>query len=341
MLTIALDAMGGDVAPTNEIEGALQAVQDFPVSVMLVGPESQLRQEVRRRAGGLPRGLHFLEAPETIDMDEPVAQALRRKRRSSIHVGLRAVHEGRADAFVSAGNTGAVMALAKIMIRTPRMIDRPALAAVVPTVTGRSTVLLDVGANSECKPAHLVQFAIMGDIYARYVLHVRRPRVGLISIGEEEAKGNDLTRESYKLLEHSGLNFVGNVEGRNVYSGETDVIVCDGFTGNVILKTSEGILEMLLKVLRQELMRSMQTKVGAMLSRPAFRNIKKRFDYAEFGGAPLLGVRRTCIISHGRSNAQAIRNAIRTAMEMAEHHVCERIETEAGKLAPLALASAR
>ncbi|MBI4470594.1 MAG: phosphate acyltransferase PlsX, partial [Acidobacteria bacterium] len=296
MLTIALDAMGGDAAPRSEIEGALQALEDFPMAVLLIGPEVRLRDEVRKRAGTRPRALHFLDAPSVIEMDEPVAQALRRKRRSSIHVGMRAVQEGRASAFVSAGNTGAIMALAKLVMRTLPMIDRPALAAVLPTLTSRWAVLLDVGANSDCKPHHLVQFAMMGDIYARSLLGVKRPRVGQISIGEEEAKGNDLTRETYKLLEQSGLNFVGNVEGRDICTGETDVLVCDGFTGNVILKTSEGILEMLLKVLRQEMTKSVRTQVGALLSRPAFQRLKNRFDYAEFGGVPLLGVRHTCII---------------------------------------------
>ncbi len=332
MLTIALDAMGADAAPRSEIEGALEAMEEFPVSVMLVGPESRLRQEVRKLGGPMGRSVQYLDAPERIEMHDSVTQALRRKRRSSIHMGLRAVMEGKARAFVSAGNTGAVMALAKMLIKTPSFIDRPALAAIVPTLRGRGTVLVDVGANSACKPFQLLQFAIMGDIYARAILNLPRPRVGLLSVGEEEAKGNELTRETFKLLEQSDLEFAGNVEGRNIYTGEMDVIVCDGFTGNVVLKTSEGVLEMLLTALKNELTRSVQTKVGAILSRPAFRRFRKRFDYAEFGGAPLLGVRRTVIVCHGRSGGRAIRNAIRIAKEMSDRDVCGRIETEMGHL---------
>jgi len=328
MIRVVLDVMGGDRAPCHEIEGALLAVSELDIELTLVGPESRIRDELRRRGQRSNRRVEVLHAPEVITMDDPVIPAIRRKRNSSIIVGLHHVQQGKAQAFISAGNTGAVMAAAKMILKTPPAIDRPALATILPTLTGRGVVLVDVGANAECRPTHLLQFAIMGNIYARMILGLRSPRVALMSIGEEEVKGNDLTREAYKLLERSDLNFVGNIEGRNIYTGEVDVIVCDGFTGNVILKTSEGVFEMLVAGIRQELMKSVQTKVGAFLSRPAFETFRRRFDWSEFGGAPLLGVKEVCVICHGRSNARAIRNAIRVAKELCERRVVEKIEHE-------------
>jgi glycerol-3-phosphate acyltransferase PlsX len=235
--------------------------------------------------------------------------------------------EGRADGFVSAGNTGAAMATAKMVLGTLPGVDRPALAALIPTKSARPVLLLDVGANSECKPHHLAQFAVMGDAYSRAVLGTVKPSVGLMSIGEEEAKGNDLTKEAFPLLRQlQELNFVGNVEGRDVFAGMVDVIVTDGFTGNVMLKLSEGLTEAMLSMLKRELTTSAVTKAGAVLAKPAFRNIKRRLDYTEYGGAPLLGVRRIVVIGHGRSNARAIRNAIRSVREFSEHGASERIE---------------
>src|SRR2546423_7849908 len=260
-------------------------------------------------------------------MDEAVANAVRRKRRSSMRVGARLVADGHADGFVSAGNTGAAMATSKMVIGMLPGVDRPALAAMLPSKSGRPTLLLDVGANSDCKPHHMAQFAIMGDAYTRSVLGTPRPSVGLMSIGEEEAKGNDLTKEAFPLLRDLGsLNFVGNVEGRDVFTGAVDVIVTDGFTSNVMLKLSEGLTEAMLSMIKRELISSAMTRAGAMLAKPAFRNIKKRLDYAEYGGAPLLGVRRIVMIGHGSSNARAIRNAIRSVKEFSEHRASERIE---------------
>jgi glycerol-3-phosphate acyltransferase PlsX len=306
----------------------MMAVRDLGVAITLVGPEQRIREEIRRQGWRFSDHIEILNATEVIAMNEPVVQALRKKRNSTIGVGLRYVQEAKAQGFVSAGNTGAAMAAAKMTLKTLGPIDRPALATVLPTLTGRGVVLIDVGANAECRAHHMLQFAIMGDIFARTILGVKTPRVGLMSIGEEEVKGNELTREAHKLLERSDLNFMGNIEGRNIYTGEVDLVVCDGFTGNVIIKTSEGVFEMLLAGMREELTKTMQTKVGALLSRPAFRNFKRRFDYSEFGGAPLLGVRGVSIICHGRSTAAAIRNAVKVAVEATQHHLVQHMDRE-------------
>jgi glycerol-3-phosphate acyltransferase PlsX len=250
------------------------------------------------------------------------------------------VAEGRADGFVSAGNTGAAMATAKMVIGMLPGVDRPALAALLPTKTAKPTLLIDVGANAECKAHHLVQFAIMGDAYSRAVLGTVKPTIGLMSIGEEEVKGNDLTKEAFPLLRKiTSLNFMGNVEGRDVFSGDVDVIVTDGFTGNVMLKLSEGLTAAMLSMIKRELTASAVTKAGAMLARPAFKNIKKRLDYSEYGGAPLLGVKRIVVIGHGSSNARAIRNAIRSVREFSENRASERIERGIAETSALELAA--
>jgi len=326
---VVLDAMGSDHAPQVEIDGALSAARDFGVGVILVGQVQKVEPELRRCGwrGDGDKGIEFVEASEVIEMDDPVATSVRRKKKSSLRIGTKLVMDGRADGFVSAGNTGAAMATAKMVIGTLPGVDRPALAAMIPTKAAKPTLLLDVGANSECKPHHLVQFAIMGDAYSRSVLGTVKPSVGLMSIGEEEAKGNDLTKEAFPLLRdlHS-INFVGNVEGRDVFSGVVDVIVTDGFTGNVMLKLSEGLTEAMLSMIKRELTVSAVTKAGAMLAKPAFRNIKRRLDYSEYGGAPLLGVSRIVVLGHGRSNARAIRNAIKSVKEFSENRTSERIE---------------
>ena len=326
---VVVDAMGSDHAPHPEIDGAFAAARDFRIGVILVGQPERVLPELRRcgwrRQGD--QGVEFVEASEVIGMDEPVAAAVRRKKNSSLRVGAKIVAGGLADGFVSAGNTGAAMATAKMVIGMLPGVDRPALAALVPTKSGKPTLLLDVGANSECKAFHLAQFAIMGDAYSRSVLGTQRPTVGLMSIGEEEAKGNDLTKEAFPLMrELTSLNFVGNVEGRDVFTGQVDVIVTDGFTGNVMLKLSEGLQEAVIWMIRRELSASAITKAGAMLARPAFKNLKKRLDYAEYGGAPLLGVRSIVVVGHGNSNARAIRNAVRNVKEFSEHGAGERIE---------------
>src|SRR5918999_2594584 len=326
---VVVDAMGSDRAPHPEIDGAMAAARDLGVRVILVGKPDVVEPELRRcgwrRQGD--RGIEFVEAAEVIGMNDPVATSVRRKRKSSLRVGSKLVADGRADGLVSAGNTGAAMATAMMVLGTLPGVDRPALAALVPTKSGRPTLLLDVGANSECKPHHMAQFAIMGDAYSRAVLGTQKPSVGLMSIGEEEAKGNDLTKEAFPLLRQlTNINFVGNVARRDVFSGMVDVIVTDGFTGNVMLKLSEGLTEAMLSMLKRELRATAVTKAGAVLAKPAFRNIKKRLDYTEYGGAPLLGVNRIVVIGHGRSNAKAIRNAIRSVKEFSEHRTSERIE---------------
>jgi glycerol-3-phosphate acyltransferase PlsX len=321
---VALDAMGGDRGPVVNIEGAVAAARELGLSVLLVGNEEELSRSLRRHStNGL--GITICHAPETVGMDESPSAALRKKKHSSIRVGLELVKRGEADAFISAGNTGAVMATAMVTLGSLPGVERPAIALIVPTLRGQS-ILLDAGANADCKPRHLLQFAIMGDIYARQVMGKKSPTVGLLSIGEEESKGNELTREAFKELEEErSLNFTGNVEGRDVFSGAADIIVCDGFTGNIALKISESAAEFFTVLLKEELEKGLVGKLGALLTRGAFRRFKKRVDYTEYGGAPLLGVGGMCIISHGRSTAKAIKNAIRVAAECVENKVIEHI----------------
>ena len=323
---IALDAMGSDRAPKPEIEGAIQAARHYGVRVLLVGPEPAIRAELARypTAAGLP--IDIVHASEVITMDDKAVQAVRSKRDSSLRVGVRLVRDGLAAGFVTAGNTGAAMATAKMVLGAIPGVDRPALAAVFPTVIGTAASLLDVGANVDCKPQNLAQFAVMGEIYFRSMFGTRRPRVGLLSIGEEESKGNELTREAFQLLKQLPLNFVGNVEGRDLYNGQVDVIVADGFVGNVALKTSEGVANLVRATLKETLKATITRQVGYLLSRSAFADFKKRLDHTEYGGAPLLGVKGVCFITHGSSNANAIKNAIRVSAEFAEHQINDEIE---------------
>ncbi len=327
MRRIAVDAMGTDAAPQPEVEGAILAARERLAEILLVGPEERLKRELARRGERCP-GVEVVHASEAVTMKDAAAKVFRRKRDSSIRVAARLVREGKADGLISAGNTGAVMTTVKIVLGMLEGVDRPALAAVFPTSQEKAAVLLDVGANVDCKPQHLEQFAVMGEIYYRVIFGAERPRVGLLSIGEEEHKGNDLTRESLHLLKQLPLNFVGNVEGRDLYNGRVEVIVCDGFIGNVALKISEGLIEVISRLLKEALSSTLSSKVGYVLSRKAFQNFKKRVDYSEYGGAPLLGVRGVCIICHGGSNANAIKNAIRVAAEFAEGRVNEKIERE-------------
>ncbi|MGH9435937.1 MAG: phosphate acyltransferase PlsX [Terriglobia bacterium] len=325
MPRIAVDAMGTDAAPLPEVEGVIRAARERLADILLVGPEDVLRRELARRdAARLP--IEIVHASESVTMEDAAAKAFRRKRDSSMRVAARLVRDGRADGWVSAGNTGAVMATAKITLGALEGVDRPALAAVFPTSKGKAAVLLDVGANVDCKPQHLEQFAIMGEIYYRAIFAVERPRVGLLSIGSEDHKGNDLTLDAFRLLKALRLRFVGNVEGRDLYNGRVEVIVCDGFIGNVALKISEGLIEATSSMLRESLSSTLSSKVGYVLSRRAFRNFKKRVDYAEYGGVPLLGVRGVCLIAHGSSNSHAIKNAVRVAAEFVQGRVNEKIE---------------
>jgi phosphate acyltransferase len=329
---IALDAMGSDRAPRPEIEGAIQAARRFGIPVTLIGPEETLRAELSRHsaAGSLP--ISIAHASEFITMDDKAVQAVRAKRDSSMPVGLRLVREGQASAFITAGNTGAAMATAKMVLGGLPGVDRPALVAIIPTAVGSVCTLLDVGANIDCKPHNLEQFAVMGDIYFRSMFGVEKPRVGLLSIGAEEGKGNELTREAFDLLKQLPINFVGNVEGRDLYTGSVDVIVADGFVGNVALKTSEGVAHLVRQVLKESLAATITSQVGALLSRSAFADFKKRLDHTEYGGAPLLGVKGACFITHGSSNVNAIKNAIRVASEFVERDINENIERELASL---------
>ena len=328
LIDIALDAVGSDKAPEPEIRGAILACKSLPVRVHLVGPEAELRDLLDEHLENedLPIVIHH--ASERIGMMEKAVQAVRAKKDSSIRVGLKLVREGKAAGFVTAGNTGAAMATAKMVLGALPGVDRPALATPMPSSTGNPCVLLDVGANVDCKPHNLAQFAVMGEMYARSVLKIHKPRVGLLSIGEEETKGNDLTREAFPLLKALPIHFIGNVEGRDIFSGQADVIVCDGFVGNVALKTSEGVGRFVRDVLRESLKRTVTAQVGALLSRRAFNEFRHRLDYREYGGAPLLGVHGVCIIGHGSSNDRAIYNGIRVAYEFAVAGTNQRIEAE-------------
>ena len=337
---IALDAMGSDRAPKPEVEGAIQASRHYGIRVCLVGPEPQLRTELERHPWASRLPIELVHASEVITMRDKAAQAVRAKRDSSMRVGLRMVRDGRAAGFVTAGNTGAAMATAKMVLGAIPGVDRPALAAVFPTVLGTAAALLDVGANVDCSPENLEQFAVMGEIYFRIMFGTKRPRVGLLSIGEEETKGNDLTREAFQLLKRLPLNFVGNVEGRDLYSGTVDVIVTDGFVGNVALKTSEGVANLVRYALKESLKATITRQVGYLLSRSAFGDFKKRLDHTEYGGAPLLGIKGICCITHGSSNTNAIKNAIRVAAEFAERRINDTIEKEvAGLRVPVAMSN--
>jgi glycerol-3-phosphate acyltransferase PlsX len=333
MLTIAVDAMGGDHAPKSEIEGAIRAAAELGLHVILVGLEDAVRKELANHPGASGLPIEVRHAPEVITMEDSAAKAVRAKKNSSIHVAARLVRDGEAQGFVSAGNTGAVMATAKMVQGMIRGVQRPALASAFPTLKGTPVVVVDVGANVDSTPAMLAQFAIMGEIYSRIIFHNRAPRVGLLSIGEEEHKGNDLTRAATPLLKSLPIHFIGNVEGRDIYSGLADVVVCDGFIGNVALKVSEGLVEMMFNMLKESLEATVTRKLGYVLSREAYRDFRKRVDYSEYGGAPLLGVKGVSIICHGRSNANAVKNAIRVASEFANGRVNEKIEAELSQVA--------
>jgi len=329
MLTdIALDAMGSDKAPEPEIRGAILACRTLRVRVHLIGPEHLLRRHLAMALEGESLPIEIVHTDEFIGMNEKAAHAVRTKRNSSMRLGLKMVKDKRAAGFFTAGNTGAGMATAKMVLGALPGVDRPALAIVMPTLAGSPCVVLDVGANVDCKPQNLEQFAVMGELYARSVLRVPRPRVGILSVGEEEGKGNDLTREASTLVKKLPVNFIGNVEGRDIYSGSCDVIVCDGFVGNVALKTSEGMSRLVREMLKASLNQTVTAQVGALLSRKAFNAFRRRLDPSEYGGAPLLGVRGVCIIGHGSSNDRAIMNGIRVAAEFAQAGINERIERE-------------
>ena len=326
-LVIAVDAMGGDHAPAAIVDGCVQAIAAHTHNLVLVGRREAIGAELARH--GIPAAgnerISVVDARDVIEMHEPAVIAIRQKKHSSIRVACHLVREGTAQAVISAGNTGAVMVTAKVVMGTLHGIERPAVMALLPNLKGRS-VWLDVGANVQPRPEHLYQFAIMGEIYARDILQVERPRVGILSIGEEDSKGNSITKDAAALLRGSGLNFVGNVEGRDIFNGSTDVIVSDGFTGNVSLKAIESVAEMLAVLLKQEISATWSSRLGYLFARRAFASFKKRVDYAEYGGMPLLGVRGGAIICHGRSSPKAIMNAVRVAAEVVQHRVDDRIQ---------------
>jgi len=328
---IALDAMGGDHAPQEIIKGAILASREYGVDILLVGKEEVIREKLSVIGEKLPAAIELVHAPEVVEMDDTALAPLRRKRKSSVRICANLVAEGRADAFVSAGNTGATWTSARAVMGMIEGVSRPALAAIVPSTKGH-TLLLDVGANVDAKPNHLREFAVMGHFYAQMVFGIEQPRVGLLSIGEEEGKGNELTKETFRVLKETGLNFIGNAEGRDVYNGNCDVVVCDGFIGNVVLKASEALGEFVSRTLKTEMTRSLPRKVGALLARSAFDDLKKRMDYSEYGGAPLLGVKGGCIVCHGRSNAKAIKNAIRVACDFARNRIDSKILERVGDL---------
>lgn len=329
-MRIAIDAMGGDLAPAAIIEGVNLAVKEYSCELVLVGEEKAINQELRKY--DLPSSLVSVHhASEVIGMKEIPIKACRTKKDASIIVATKLVAENKADALISAGNSGAIMTASLLYLGRSPNVRRPAIATLIPTLEGLS-IALDVGANVDCKPLHLFQFAIMGNIYVKSILKKEKPRIGLLSIGEEEGKGNELALSTYELLKNSSLNFIGNIEGSDIPKGKADVIVCDGFVGNIILKFGEGLVEAIFELAHKELKdHPFRTTLSALLLKKVFEEIKKKTDYDEYGGAPLLGTNGVCIICHGKSNAKAIKNAIRVAGESIKQKINQEISEELKK----------
>jgi glycerol-3-phosphate acyltransferase PlsX len=324
-MKIALDAMGGDFGPAVVVEGAVVAAREYAIGSVLVGDKAAIEREiVRLKAQELP--LSIRHATQVVGMAESPSQALRRKRDSSLRVAAELVKDGECHALVSAGNTGAAMAIGMFVLGLLPGVERPAIATALPSLAG-FTVLIDAGANVDPKPRHLFQFAVMGHVYSRDIIGKDNPRVGLLSVGEEEGKGNELVKDTFESLRGSSLNFVGNIEGRDIYNGRCDVVVTDGFTGNVCLKVSESLAEMLTSMIREELTREVLSRAAAVLAQRAFARMKRRVDYTEMGGAPLLGINGASIICHGASPVKAIKNALRVATEWVKNDVNEHIKT--------------
>ncbi len=326
-MRIVVDAMGSEMGTSVEVEGAIQAVKEYGHDIILVGDEAVIERELDKRAPGAHHKISVIHAPERIEMHEPAALSVRRKRKSSIVVGLEVLKRDEADGFVSAGNTGAVVCAATLSLRMLPGIERPGIAIAIPTMTGVS-VIIDVGANIDPKALHLFQYGVMADAYCRYILHKSNPKIGLLNVGEEESKGTEFIKEAHTLLSESKLNFIGNIEGRDIYVGTADIVICDGFVGNVILKVSESVIDTLVKLIKKEIKSNPIAMVGALLITTAFKALKKKMDYAEYGGAPLLGIDGTCIISHGSSTPKAIKNAIRVTAEFKEQNVNKHIMDE-------------
>lgn len=323
-MRVALDAMGGDHAPLVNVEGAVETVNGYDdVDVILVGDEALIQKGLRNKRYRANR-ISVVHASQIVEMHESPMVAIRKKKDSSIRVGIGLVKAGKADAFVSAGHSGVVMATSLMLLGTAKVVDRPAIATLMPTLKD-PFIMLDVGATVDCNPQNLLQFALMGSTYCRLILGRPEPKVALLSIGEEDTKGNEVTKEAFKLIKKSRLNFIGNIEGKDLFSGMADVVVCDGFIGNIALKISEGLAETILKMLKQEISSVSTGRIGYLLMKPAIRSFKKRTDYDEYGGAPLLGINGTSIISHGRSSSKAIKNALRVAADYAAKRVYEAI----------------
>ncbi|MDI6801547.1 MAG: phosphate acyltransferase PlsX [Thermodesulfovibrionales bacterium] len=320
-LKVALDAMGGDFAPEVTIAGAIEAVSEYDVEVILVGDRNRLIESLKTKRFPRER-ISIHHASEIVEMHESPSSAIRRKKDSSIRKTIELVKSHEADAAVSAGHSGVAMATSLFVLGKLPNVARPAIATLMPSLTGYF-LLLDAGANVDCKPENLLEFAFMGNAYCKAIFNMPSPRIALLSIGEEDTKGNELTRETFKYLKKANINFIGNIEGKDIFSGLADVVVCDGFIGNIVLKVSEGLAETIMKMLKVEIANVTARKLGYLMIKPALKNFKKRMDYSEYGGAPLLGINGTCIISHGRSSARAIKNAIRVASEMAKKKVHE------------------
>ncbi|MBU1086062.1 MAG: phosphate acyltransferase PlsX [Candidatus Omnitrophica bacterium] len=323
-MRIAVDAMGGDHAPDVVISGAILAAKEIDADIILVGPQEIIKAKLAEHKQ-VPKNISVLNAREVIAMNESPAVSVRRKKDSSINVAVKMVKDKTADAMVSAGNTGAVVCAASLFLKNLAGVDRPGISVLLPTLKN-VVQMIDMGANIDAKPEHLMQYGIMGSVYSQYVLRKENPTVGLLNIGEEETKGPEFVKETFKLLEQNkNINFIGNVEGRDIYVGNCDVIVCDGFLGNVVLKVSEGLADAIKEMLKRKLSTNIFTKLGALLSAPAFKALKRETDYAEYGGAPLLGIDGICIIAHGGSSANAIKNAIRVAHESVTNNVNQHI----------------
>lgn len=329
-MRIAVDAMGGDQGLLATVKGSIDAIKELGVNIILIGNEEKIKNEILKNEYS-GDSLEIINAEEVITNEEEPAMAIRRKKQSSMVIGLNLVKGGVADAFVSSGSTGALLAGGLLIVKRIKGVDRAALAIPYPTKKGVS-LLLDGGANTDCKAKYLQQFAIMGSIYTEKILNIANPKVSLINIGTEEGKGNELSKEAYRLLESTNINFVGNIEARDIPNGISDVLVCDGFVGNIILKLTEGLAMSIFSMLKEEFMSSIKSKIGALILKPSFRKFKKRLDYTEYGGAPLLGIKGVVIKAHGSSDAKAIKNAIKQSKIFVENRIIDKIEDEISSL---------
>ncbi|MFH1540620.1 MAG: phosphate acyltransferase PlsX [Elusimicrobiota bacterium] len=331
-MKIAVDVMGGDNAPFTVVEGAIDIARKFNEEILLVGDEYQIKNELKKYKNIQNLPIKIIHAPEVIVMSDSPVDAVRLKPNSSIVKSIKLIADGLADGFFSAGNSGAINAAALMILKRIEGVSRPAIATIFPTLTN-PCVLIDIGANVDSKPKNLLQFAVMGSVYYKNLFKVEKPKIGLLSIGEEQSKGNELTIATYKLIKESGLNFFGNVEGRDIPKGNADVVVCDGFVGNVVLKLSEGISEFFVQLIKNEMKKSpIRVMTAAFILKSVFKHIKKKIDYDEYGGAPLLGINGACIIGHGSSNAKAIKNGIKLCIESAKNNIVEDIKKEIAKI---------